>query len=479
MPAYRPVFLTLALLLLVSPALGGASSSPGSDPQPRGGAEALPSFEVSPAERLHLEENVIEVRGVLPGSVVVLSANLVDGTGRAWSSRASFHADAEGRVSTATQAAVSGTYTGVDADGLVWSMLPVPLEQLDAITGLDPDWPMQPTRDGPSLTIRYQALVRVGLGAEDTAVLHAEQQVIFVASGVQRTAIEGEAFEGVLFEAPGPGPHPVVMLMTGSGGGMPESHAEALASRGITALAIAHFNYPNRPADLINIPLEYFHDAAGWLRARTGAPRIGLVGASRGGEGVLLLASSRPELYGAVVAIVPSNVVWDGCCSPDAFTQPAWTYRGEPIVGVISELLADPVAAAAAFAEIAPEFGFHAGMLNPGAAAIPVERIEAPILLLSGDSDELWPSTLGAEQVIQRLRANDFPYTAEHIAYPGAGHTAGSGMLVTSLSTRGVHPVAKVVDPLGGTPALNAAANRDAIRQQVAFFMTHLPRSSR
>ncbi|MGY6552966.1 MAG: acyl-CoA thioester hydrolase/BAAT C-terminal domain-containing protein [Wenzhouxiangella sp.] len=461
--------------MLVSPAFSGASPSPGSDLHPRGAAEASPSFEVSPAQRLHLEDKVIEVRGVLPGSVVVLSANLVDGAGREWSSRASFHADAEGRVSTARQAAVSGTYTGVDAHGLVWSMLPVPLEQLDTVTGLDPDWPTQPRRDGPSLTIRYQALVRVGLGAGDTAVLHAEQEVVFVASGVRRTVIEGESFEGVLFEAPGPGPHPVVMIMTGSSGGMPEDHAEELASRGITVLAIAHFNHPNRPADMISIPLEYFHDAADWLRARTGAPRIGLVGTSRGGEGVLLLASSRPELYGAVVAIVPSNVVWDGCCSPDAFAHPAWTFRGEPIGGVFSALLADPVAFAAAAATIAPEFGFHAGMLNPGAAAIPVEHIEAPILLLSGDSDELWPSTLGAEQIIKRLRENDFPYTAEHIAYPGAGHRAGSGMLVTSLSMRGVHPVDKEVYALGGTPALNAAANRDAIRQQVAFLKAHLP----
>ncbi len=93
-------------------------------------------------------------------------------------------------------------------------------------------------------------------------------------------------------------------------------------------------------------------------------------------------------------------------------------------------------------------------MSGPRAAAIPVERIEAPILLLSGDFDELWPSTLGGEQVIKRLRANDFPYKAEHIAYPGAGHMPGSGMLVTSLSTREVRPVAKVVDPRGGTPRI-------------------------
>ena len=41
MPACRPIVLALKLLLLVSPALSGASPSPGSDPQPPSAAEQI------------------------------------------------------------------------------------------------------------------------------------------------------------------------------------------------------------------------------------------------------------------------------------------------------------------------------------------------------------------------------------------------------------------------------------------------------
>ncbi|MBX2979487.1 MAG: acyl-CoA thioesterase/BAAT N-terminal domain-containing protein [Flavobacteriales bacterium] len=438
-------------------------------------AVAQPSLQVSAAERLHLEESTIEVRGALPSSRVELGASLTDNDGRVWSSRATYHADAQGRVATATQAAVSGSYTGVDADGLIWSMLPVPPEALHAVAGIDPEWPRHPQLDTASVTIRFRARVRYGLDAADTTVLHAEQRVVFMASGVRRTAIEGQPFEGVLFEAAGPGPHPAVLVISGSGGGAPWKTAMFLASRGITALAVAHFAYPHRPDNLENIPLEYFHGATDWLRTRTGAPRIGLIGASRGGEGVLLLASSLPELYGAVVSAVPSNVVWTGCCAPNSFMQPAWSLRGAPIPGYIPPLTADGTA----LLGVHEDFVFHAGMLDPGEAAIPVERIQAPVLLLSCDSDELWPSTLGAEQVITRLRAHDFAYPAEHIAYRGAGHMAVSGMLVTSMSTRAIHPISKEEFVLGGTPALNAAADRDALPRAVQFLKAHLPVGTR
>jgi dienelactone hydrolase len=438
-------------------------------------AVAQPSLEVGTEERLHLEASTIEVRGALPCSRVEIGASLTDNAGHVWSSRATYHADTQGRVATAIQAAVSGSYTGVDADGLIWSMLPVPPAALHSVAGIDPDWPRHPQLDTASVTIRFRARVRYGLDAGDTTVLNAEQRVVFMASGVRRTAIEGQPFEGVLFEAAGPGPHPAMLVISGSGGGAPWKTAMFLASRGITALAVAHFAYHNRPDDLVNIPLEYFDGATDWLRARTGAPRIGLLGASRGGEGVLLLASTRPEVYGAVVSTVPSNVVWTGCCSPNSFMQPAWTLRGKPIPGYIPPLTADGSAPLG----VHWDFISHAGMLDPGGAAIPVERIQAPVLLLSCDSDELWPSTLGAEQVITRLRAHDFAFPAEHIAYRGAGHMAGSGMLVTSMSTRGVHPITQEEFVLGGTPALNAAADRDALPRAVQFLKDHLPVGTR
>ncbi|KZY14260.1 hypothetical protein A3726_14000 [Erythrobacter sp. HI0037] len=61
------------------------------------------------------------------------------------------------------------------------------------------------------------------------------------------------------------------------------------------------------------VPLETFDAALRYLLAREDidTDRIGLVGGSKGAEGALLFASMRPEIR-AVVASMPSSVVWQG-----------------------------------------------------------------------------------------------------------------------------------------------------------------------
>ena len=56
-------------------------------------------------------------------------------------------------------------------------------------------------------------------------------------------------------------------------------------------------------------------------------------------------------------------------------------------------------------------------------AAIPVERINGPILLLSATRDEFWPSSELSESIIERLRKHDFRHRHEHVPIEG-GHTA-------------------------------------------------------
>jgi dienelactone hydrolase len=230
----------------------------------------------------------------------------------------------------------------------------------------------------------------------------------------------------------------------------------------------------------VNIPLEYFYGATDWLRERFGVPRIGLVGGSRGGEGVLLMAALNPEPFAAVVAGVPSNVPWPGCCSAEAFAAPAWTFQGQPVAGLgyahdgSESFVFEPAPGEEVdYARLTLDV-----MLNPGAAAIPVERIRGPVLPLSGDSDQLWPSAVAGEQVQRRLTEHGFPFAVHHFAYPGARHAATSQMLVTSFANRVFHPVLQEVIQLGGTPALNAAAMRDAFNRTVAFFREHLPTGS-
>jgi dienelactone hydrolase len=67
------------------------------------------------------------------------------------------------------------------------------------------------------------------------------------------------------------------------------------------------------PDDLIDIPLEYFEIGIGWMgrQPKVQGDRLGVIGGSRGGELVLLLGSTFKQIK-AVVAFVPSGVVWRG-----------------------------------------------------------------------------------------------------------------------------------------------------------------------
>ena len=52
-------------------------------------------------------------------------------------------------------------------------------------------------------------------------------------------------------------------------------------------------------------------------------------------------------------------------------------------------------------------------------AAIPVERINGPVLLVSATRDEVWPSKEMADAMMRRLQAHGFPHHAEHLVVTG------------------------------------------------------------
>ena len=59
------------------------------------------------------------------------------------------------------------------------------------------------------------------------------------------------------------------------------------------------------------------------------------------------------------------------------------------------------------------------------AAIIPVERIAAPILLVAGDADRLWPSAIMAQQIMQRRQSMSSRFADRLLIYSGARHLIG------------------------------------------------------
>ncbi len=440
------------MLALALSACAGATPEPPAAPV----KPTSPSFEVRPLDALIDEPVFLQVEGLRAGEQVTLRARMERGKSGVWSSSATFTADPDGVVDLARQAPDAGSYEGVDAMGLMWSMTP---EAEDWERGLFEEPPL--------------AALTVVVSVERDGVELATRTLIRrrVAEAVVRRDLRADGLYGTLFLPPEATGAPAVLVLGGSEGGLREGTAALLASRGFAALALAYFAADGLPPTLQNIPLEYFESALMWMKAQPeiDGARIAVQGISRGGELALLLGATFPDIR-AVVAHVPSGVVWQGIGMAQA---PAWTRGGEPVPFLSWPL--DPALQAQwmqklqAGEPISMAPMFQAAMDQPeamAAAAIAVERIQGPVLLVSGKADALWPSTALAELAAERLRAHGRPY--EHLAFDDAGHLIVPPYLPTTISAL-THPALSMKIAFGGTPAGNARACAEAWRRMLSF----------
>ena len=261
---------------------------------------------------------------------------------------------------------------------------------------------------------------------------------------VSKTPLDEEGLVGSLFTPDAEGTYPALLVLGGSDGGIDIPRAAMLASHGYVTLALDYFGNSPLPAELNEIPLEYFKTAIDWLQTQEGvdADKIGVVGTSRGGELALLLGATYPEIT-AVVGYVPSGLVINGISSTNPDETAAWTLNGTPIPFLTSW-------------ETVEE------------ATIPVEQINGPILLISGKDDQTWPSAALSEIAMDRLRENDHPYPYEHLSYEEAGHLIGLPYLPTTGGGF-AHISTGQAFTLGGTPQGDTIASADSWAHVLTF----------
>jgi len=388
--------LALALSLFASPAA----------------ATGAPSLSVEPATVL-LDQTVrVTAQGLAPAQHVEIVAQTQDAKGRLWQSSARCSADANGTVDLATCDSQGGTYRGIDAMGLLWSMQPPADAQIAMFQN-----------DAESLTYAFS------LRGENGTIASATLQRVSRSPGVQRLTLPG-ALVGAAYAPASAGKHAAVLLVGGSEGGHSfDAYAAVLASHGYVTLSLAYFGEATLPKELMNVPLEPIAAGLDWLAHRPDVDpnRIGMLGMSKGGELTLLSASLFPQIH-AVVAIVPSSVVWNGISRSDFTPTSSWTYAGRPLPFVPYD--------SAAGMELGRQFAMQQPVaLEPlytaslgnaqavQAAAIAVEKIKGPVLLISGDADRMWPSTPMSTAVMARLQQAHHPYKDVQLHFAGAGHT--------------------------------------------------------
>jgi Acyl-CoA thioester hydrolase/BAAT N-terminal region/BAAT / Acyl-CoA thioester hydrolase C terminal len=334
-----------------------------------------------------------------------------DGSLRQYAASATYVADALGVVDLAAQAPQAGSYSGADVRGLWWSMVPVP----DAA-------PL--AADATTQTITLVGYVKPAEGTKP-AVRSITQTIELQAAlpQVQQRAVP--AFPGAVFaHLPGAAKRPALIVLGGSEGGSAiTKSAPRWASRGYAVLALPYYSPPQwgpggaKPAELPSLPaafadiaVERLEQARAWLAQQTNvdATRIGVMGTSKGAEFALLAGVKMPWIK-SIVAVVPSDVVWEGW-GPDVKPgqRASFAWQGEPYA-FVPYLDFDKEVAGFANGQkvrirVPQDKGRAANPQRAVAARIPVERIQAAVMVIGGMDDQVWASGEMAMNIVNTRR---------------------------------------------------------------------------
>jgi dienelactone hydrolase len=426
------------------------------------------AIEVEP--EISLADGPLRVRltGFQPGQRVVLCASLTDDDGAAWESQAAFACDSSGAADPGEQAPVTGSYKGADPAGLLWSMSPAGKggSGVYVKSTLEPQF------------IDFTA----ESGGATVASARAERR--YLAEGVERIPLSDGGVTGTYFKPAGEGPHPAVMVMHGTVNRVMEDTGSLLAARGLAALSLLYFGGAGQPPEYIGIPVEYFERAIVWLQARPEVKPggVALLGVSRGGEGALL-AASLLEQVNAVVSISGGGVVFEGLHADPRNGDPqapfTWQGRDVPFLERSDSpaFMARAIWCGIRHKPLSTLSTYSDAMRNRAAverAAIAVEKIKGPVLMVSGRRDQVWPSSELSRMVVRRLEEHGHPYPYEHLDYEGSGHGAYLPYRPT-LAGR-ARAFSGTGLKFGGEPRANAQAAIDAWPRVLGFLEDNLVR---
>ena len=287
----------------------------------------------------------LRVSGLTPRTPLVVEAFRIApqsvNTNGQWSTvkpvfhaQATFWADSRGRVEVDKSSPVSGTYAGADPRGLLWS-------GTVAGRGTTPADP--PKADVPSAVDLADGKVVLWVRVAGKMVAKATMKPSPAIGRIRYQTVDTPELVGVYAAPQGAHAAPVVIYLHGSEGGDFEQAkimAGRYASHGYAACAPLYFSWPyqglkNPPTGFSHLPLERIAAARAWIGRQPEADvrRLGIVGASKGSEFALLAASRYPWVK-AIVACVPTSVVWGSFGVPPGSDAASFTFAGQPLAVV-------------------------------------------------------------------------------------------------------------------------------------------------
>jgi dienelactone hydrolase len=348
----------------------------------------------------------IHVTGLQPFQIRSLKLSVTDSKGIRWESVACFQANEYGEINPENQAPIAGgSYEGKHTMGLFWSLKPEKLSSFHFDTDLNFTISFG-TGDGDRLT---RTILRKSYeNIENHNITKKEIRNKMVANFYKHETNNQR---------------PTVVLLAGSGGNFQHRKAGYLASKGYNVLDLKYFGAKNLPEQLENVPLEYLHTAINWLKNQStvDASKIALMGRSKGAEYALLYASKYNDVN-AVVSTVGSSVTW----SSKRYIKSSWSYNGKGVPmarGSITEAIRF-LKSTGGKAQVQLPYMLSAFEKTKRIekSSIKIENIKCPILLISGEDDLQWPSTMMSNRIKVRAEKYKFKYEIKHYSYENAGH---------------------------------------------------------
>lgn len=249
--------------------------------------------------------------------------------------------------------------------------------------------------------------------------------------GVDVTYIDEGRMQGFRF-VPKEKSHKGIVICFGGSEGSPNfENAKRLAKDGYETLALFMFGMKNQEQTLRKIPLEQFEDVINYINKNIKDNKpISVLGASKGAEYALDLASKYPEIDNLIL-ISPSSYNFAGLDFKDYGSS--WTYKGKelPYIDIrkssfksflknviVPNIIKSPISYKETYKSAIEKDSLSQEKL------ISVKNVKANILMIAGEDDLMWDSLAMAKKI------KDQNPNAKFYSYKGAGHIfAGNGVL--------------------------------------------------
>lgn len=191
---------------------------------------------------------------------------------------------------------------------------------------------------------------------------------------------------------------PLVVIITGSRPGLPPVSEKLMdyLMPDYNVLRLAYYGVPGLSESLENVPLEYFINAANFIKEnyKVADNKVIFIGSSKGGEAALLLTKYMESAV--TIACVASSYVFQGLPN-DLYSMPqvqpksSWSFNNKELPYIKFEFDEDDIEDTKKqyFCKIHEK---SIGKNFKQEALINIDNYKGKIFLLSSENDRYWPS---------------------------------------------------------------------------------------